>query len=149
VDDAAVSPTRGAVHLHEGDLVKRGRDTTKPVTQSERKDIMTSTVARISMFVAALVATAAIGAPSALADPPYNTAPSQSVTPTPLMSRQPRNLPHFDHSVLALHRTTRITGGTAFSWSAAGIGALAAAGACFVVFGVTLDVRRRRRPGVA
>ena len=45
---------------------------------------MTSIVARISLLVAALAVTAAIGASSALADPPYNTVPTLSPATGPL-----------------------------------------------------------------
>lgn len=106
---------------------------------------MTSLVARISVFVAALVATVAIGAPSALADPPYGTTTGH--TQSSATTRQPRNLPHIDHSVLRFRRVAYRSAG--FDWTAAGVGALAAVGACGVLIGVGLDVRRRREPTVA
>ncbi len=107
---------------------------------------MTSIVARISMFVAALIATVAIGAPSALADPPYGTTTGH--TQSSATTHQPRNLPHIDHSVLRFRRVAAYRS-AGFDWSAAGVGALAAVGACVVLIGVGLDVRRRREPTVA
>lgn len=115
---------------------------------------MTSRVAKISTLAAILVATAAIFAPAASADPPYNTTaghgqPVRTITPTPVMSHQPRNLPPIDESSALRIQRVSAYHGTTFDWTAAGIGALAAAGACVLVFGVTFDLRRRRQPSVA
>ena len=109
---------------------------------------MTSIVARISLLVAALAVTAAIGASSATAQPLSNTGSSGSVAASSL-STQPKNLPPIDQSSALRLEEASAYHSTSFDWTAAGIGALAAAGACVVLFGVTIDVRRRRNPTMA
>lgn len=109
---------------------------------------------RIMTAFAALVAVAAIAAPSALAVPRSSWTTNhplyvQATAPTPTTSNHAVPLPQDDHTVPALQTTMRLTGGTAFSWSAAGIGALTAAIASAVVIGLVLDVRRRRHPTMA
>lgn len=113
---------------------------------------MASITARISMFIAALVATAAIAAPVASADPPYGTqgqtghaaVASQSTT------NAPANLPPVDPaSKLRFNEVTASPHGSAFDWSAAGFGALAAAFGSVVLIGVGRDLRRRHQPTVA
>ena len=114
---------------------------------------MTSTVARILTCFATLIAFAAISAPSALAIPRDSWTTNHplyvQVTPMHPTANHAVPMPQDDHAVPGLHTPTPITGATAFSWSAAGIGALAAAIACAVVIGLVLDVRRRRHPTMA
>jgi hypothetical protein len=132
------------------------RSAAKEPIAHRRKDIMTSIVARISMLAMGLAAIAAIAAPSALAVPRsswstnhplyvHATVPAQTVYSHPVPP------PKDDHSYPGLRTAapTPVSGGTAFSWSAAAIGALTAAIACAVVIGLTLDVRRRRHPTLA
>jgi hypothetical protein len=109
---------------------------------------MTSAVTRITTCLAALAATAAIAAPSALADPPYNTAPTQSVA-TGSMNAQPKNLPPIVGALPFRLQRGSAHHGTTFDWTAAGIGALIGVAACLLLIGVTSDVRRRRQPSVA
>ena len=109
---------------------------------------MPSIVARISMFVAALAATAAIGTSTALADPPYHTASIQSVA-TGSVTTPPPNLPPIDQSSVVRFRRVASYRSAGFDWSAAGIGALMGVAACVLLISVTFDVRRRRAPSVA
>jgi hypothetical protein len=113
---------------------------------------MTSTVARITTYVATLMTIAAISAPSALAigrsswttnHPLFMETPGLTHA---VVSQPPPNLPYVDHSVLVFPKGTVATG---FDWSAAAIGALTAAVACAVAIGLVLDVRRRRHPTMA
>jgi hypothetical protein len=109
---------------------------------------MTATVARITTCLAALAVTATIAASSAFADPPYTTAPTKAVA-TSSFNGQPRDLPPIvEASALRLQRASA-SSGTAFDWTAAGIGALSGVGACLLLIGVTFDVRRRRQSSVA
>ena len=113
---------------------------------------MTPPITKIATSLAALAATAAIGAPPALALGPQQqgapgvqpTAPSYSTTNHPLLT--PPNVPPGPETPTMLPRQAVASDGTGFDWSAAAIGALAAAGACLVLVGVALDVRRRHEP---
>lgn len=114
---------------------------------------MTTRVARIMTVCAAVAAIVAIAVPSALAAPRSswtNNHPLYPGTQTQSLAvtTGPPNLPYTDHSVLRFQRVAAYHSG-GFDWTAAGIGALAAAGACVVLFGVTVDVRRRRHPTMA
>jgi hypothetical protein len=96
---------------------------------------------KITTCVAALVATAGIGAPSALAVGPQphgqpdvqSTATSTGATNHPLLGPQPS-------------RVARVSDRAGFDWSAAAIGALAAAGGSLVLIGLVRDIRRRHEP---
>ena len=118
---------------------------------------MTARVARIMAAIAALAAVVAIAAPSALAVPRstwmtnhpllVHTATRSQASGAP--NGQPMNLPPIDPSSALRFQRVAAYQNVGFDWTAAGIGALAAAGASAVVFGVMFDVRRRRQPSVA
>ena len=111
---------------------------------------MTSLVAKITTLVATLIATAAIGIAPALAAG-SQTHGASTITSGLSKNGQPLNLPHIDHSIMpVVHRVPVASGRKGFDWSAAAIGALAAAAACTVAIGLVLSVRRRHEPsGVA
>lgn len=109
-----------------------------------------SRVAKLTTLVATLIATAVIGATPALAAPAHGIPGVQTITQGLSTNGQPLYLPHIDHSsALVYHRTPVASTGTAFSWSAASIGALAAVAACIVAIGLVLSVRRRHEPSAA
>jgi hypothetical protein len=105
---------------------------------------MISRIVKLSTIAAILVATAAIFAPAASADPPYNTALAGPVA----SNGQPRDLPPIDTSSALRFQRAAAYHSAGFDWTAAGIGGVAATVA-IVVFGVTFDLRRRRQPSVA
>ena len=114
---------------------------------------MAPRVAKISMFVAALLATTAISVSSASADPPYNTT-TVRVHHAVLRSRpigkgtpmeQARGLAA-EHRPLAVGAASISRG---FDWAAAAIGALAAAGAVLVLVVSVFGVRRRHEATAA
>jgi hypothetical protein len=111
----------------------------------------TPPIAKITTSLAALAATAAIGAPPALALGPQQqgapgvqpTAPSNSTTNHPLLT--PPNVPSVAETP-TMPRPAVASDSAGFDWSAAAIGALVAAGACLVLVGLALDIRRRHEP---
>ena len=116
---------------------------------------MTPRVARITTCLATLIATAAIGTPSALAIPrgswetnhPLFVGAATQASPT--LAGQPQNLPPNDGIGAVVPARVRVVSQrSGFSWSAAGIGALAAAAACAVAMGLVLANGRRRDPTV-
>jgi hypothetical protein len=114
---------------------------------------MTSRVARIMTLVAALIATTATGAPSALAlSAGLRVTPRgaiENVTPTPLMTHPLRNVSPIGALGAALrsNRANVASNPTgSFDWSAAAIGALAA---CLVTVGLALSLRHRHEPNTA
>jgi hypothetical protein len=104
-----------------------------------------SRVAKITTLVATLIATAAIGVSPALAHGGHDQGTARPhVTSGLSQNGQPLNLPHIDHSIMpVVHTVTAASARTGFDWSAAAIGALAAAAACIVAIGVVLGVRRQ------
>jgi len=121
----------------------------------EGTDAMTMRVAEITACIVTVAASAAIGAPTAIAGPtglrpnPPGEASRQSATPTPAMSRQPHDLPPIDHSVVFVRGIPRSDAGSGFDWAAAAVGALAAACASIVLIGSVLGIRRRHAPTAA
>jgi hypothetical protein len=109
-----------------------------------------SRVAKMTTFVATLIATAVIGATPALAAPTHGGSGASAITSDLSENGQPVNLPHIDHSIMpVVHTVTVASARTGFDWSAAVIGALAAAAGCIVVIGLVLSVRRRHEPSAA
>ena len=108
-----------------------------------------SRVAKITTFVATLIATTAIGVVPTLAA--GSQAHSASKITSGLSNNgQPVNLPHVDHSIMpVVHTVTVASARTGFDWSAAAIGALVAAAGCIVAIGLVLSVRRRHEPSAA
>ena len=159
-DDAGVTPTRAAAAgAKVTPSTAAESNQSRSQTTKERTHHGLHRVARISMFIAALARDAAIGAPSASADPPStwttNDRPRVHTATRFADFRRHRegdadeaaaDRPEHLHSPSSgaaadLERRFRLDG----RW----IGALAAAGASAVVFGVMFDVRRRRQPSVA
>jgi len=110
-----------------------------------------SRVAKITTLVATLIATAAIGVSLALAHSGHDQGTARPhVTSGLSQNGQPLNLPYIDHSsALVVHRVPVASDRTGFDWSAASIGAIAAAAACIVAIGLVLGVRRRHEPSAA
>lgn len=109
-----------------------------------------SRVAKMTAFVATLIATGVIGATPALAGPIHGAAGRQATTSGLSKNGQPRNLPYIDHSSApVVHRVAVASARAGFDWSAAAIGALVAAAGCIVAIGLVLSVRRRHEPSAA
>ena len=109
-----------------------------------------SRVAKMTTLVATLIATAVIGATPALATPAHGASGTQTIALGLSQNGQPTGLPPIDHgSALVIHRVPVASDRTGFDWSAAAIGALAAAAACIVAIGLVLGVRRRHEPSTA
>jgi hypothetical protein len=109
---------------------------------------MATRVAKTTAYVASLIATAAIGATPALAGGTQaHGARMQAITPTPLLNHQlklaVRSLGIGGHdlsSALVSSQTALASGPAGFDWSAAAVGALAAAAVCVMAIGVVLNL---------
>lgn len=111
---------------------------------------MTSRMNKILTGLTALVAIAGIALVLSGAGTTITTGTARSAIPTVESHYVPPNpppnadvpIPRFGTT----HTVAAASEGAGFNWSAAAIGALASAGACAVLIGLALNVRRRHEP---